>query len=60
MDNYNSHEGQLYCQIHFKQLLRPKPVDNQDDLDLIASMYGKHCICFVSPIHSIDFLPQPD
>jgi hypothetical protein len=36
MDSYNSNEGRLYCQLHFKQLLRPKPVDNQNDFDLMA------------------------
>lgn len=25
MDSYSSHEGQIYCKPHFKQLFQPKP-----------------------------------
>ncbi|KAI7696169.1 hypothetical protein SSS_10333 [Sarcoptes scabiei] len=25
MDSYSSHEGSIYCQLHFKQLFQPKP-----------------------------------
>ncbi|RWS05111.1 reticulocyte-binding protein 2-like isoform X4 [Dinothrombium tinctorium] len=33
MDTYSSHEGELYCQIHFKLLFQPKAkFDNSDDI----------------------------
>ena len=31
MDNYNSHEGLIYCKPHFKQLFQPKAVLDSDE-----------------------------
>lgn len=32
MDSYSSHEGQIYCKPHFKQLFQPKPIfDNNNN-----------------------------
>lgn len=35
MDSYSSHEGQIYCKPHFKQLFQPKP--NFDNNNIISN-----------------------
>lgn len=30
VDTYSSHEGQLYCKPHFKELFKPKAVLDED------------------------------
>lgn len=32
MDTYQSHEGVLYCNIHFKLLFAPKQVEDDDSV----------------------------
>ncbi|OTF74988.1 LIM domain containing protein, partial [Euroglyphus maynei] len=32
MDSYSSHEGQIYCKLHFKQLFQPKPNFNNHNI----------------------------
>ena len=44
MDNYSSHEGQVYCKAHHRQLFQPQvKLDNEDDVDIVAksSKYTK-------------------
>lgn len=37
MDSYSSHEGQVYCKAHHRQLFQPQvKLDNEDDVDIVA------------------------
>lgn len=37
VDNYSSHEGQVYCKAHHKQIFQPQvKLDNGDDVDIVA------------------------
>lgn len=53
IDNYSSHEGQVYCKAHHRQLFQPQvKLDNDDDVDVVAKSskyisiesYIKHCL----------------
>jgi hypothetical protein len=37
VDNYASHEGQVYCKAHHRQIFQPQvKLDNEDDVDIVA------------------------
>lgn len=37
VDNYSSHEGQVYCKAHHRQIFQPQVrLDNEDDVDIVA------------------------
>lgn len=37
IDNYSSHEGQVYCKAHHRQLFQPQvKLDSEDDVDIVA------------------------
>jgi len=37
MDNYSSHEGQVYCKAHHRQIFQPQvKLDSADDVDIVA------------------------
>lgn len=37
VDNYSSHEGQVYCKAHHRQIFQPQvKLDNEDDVDIVA------------------------
>jgi hypothetical protein len=53
VDNYSSHEGQVYCKAHHRQIFQPQvKLDNEDDVDIVtkSSKYTQtercsHCMC---------------
>lgn len=37
VDNYSSHEGQVYCKAHHRQIFQPQvKLDTEDDVDIVA------------------------
>lgn len=37
VDNYSSHEGQVYCKAHHRQIFQPQvKLDDDDDVDIVA------------------------
>lgn len=37
VDNYSSHEGQVYCKAHHRQIFQPQVrLDSEDDVDIVA------------------------
>ena len=37
VDNYSSHEGQVYCKAHHRQIFQPQvKLDSEDDVDIVA------------------------
>lgn len=37
VDNYSSHEGQVYCKAHHRQIFQPQvKLDNDEDVDIVA------------------------
>lgn len=37
VDNYSSHEGQVYCKAHHRQIFQPQvKLDNSNDVDIVA------------------------
>lgn len=47
VDNYSSHEGQVYCKAHHRQIFQPQvKLDDDEDVDIVAksSKYAKGLI----------------
>lgn len=48
IDNYSSHEGQVYCKAHHRQLFQPQvKLDNENDVDVVAKSSKYHNIVFL-------------
>lgn len=53
VDNYSSHEGQVYCKAHHRQIFQPQvKLDNNDDVDIVTksskfnTLYTLSTSCF--------------
>lgn len=45
VDNYSSHEGQVYCKAHHRQIFQPRvKLDNEDDVDIVAKSSKYHLL----------------
>ena len=68
VDIYSSHEGQLYCKPHFRELFKPKAVVDEDFelrkliLCFVDRVFRYICVMETNLIHylsSVHFVSQP-
>ncbi|XP_065350529.1 glutamic acid-rich protein isoform X4 [Cloeon dipterum] len=49
IDTYGSHEGELYCKPHLKELFKPKVVEIEEDINPLRRLKPKMIICENTP-----------
>lgn len=46
VDTFETHEGVLYCKLHFKSLFSPKAVEDTEDGKCVSGVFG--CVQMVA------------